>query len=552
MSGIYVIAAELSGPFSSHPTMTLREMMSVAASRAIARADIGPDEVDALYAGAMGNFDPEGFIGPIPIRVNNALGLRNAEITPMLVGSSEAGAWALRQAYEAMKHDPSYKRVLVVAGEQMNPLTGAAAPADEEAGQDQRRRRNEAISEILDGHERQYGLNMVRAGDLVMDRLAVAHGWSLADLREVFLPLVAMTKYRRVAGYPFGQLHGRAPLTRDEYAEQARLTRYFNMHDVTPTSSGAVALVLSSEPVGAALEILGMGQAIVPISMAARSGDPIETKSIRRAITKACIDAQVDTDWLLSCDFALLHDAFVSIEYAFLAELGVDVAEITRRTTDGWSNPFGGLKTCGHALGASGLLQVAKAHQRIFRDRRYLTESAISSFDPAERCFTTSVGGPLTNVVVSLLQRAGATPTPADPGNLTAYSRRTETPDPHYELLRGSIPPGHGMVVCRTHIVHNAAFGDDSNPLFDRVREPWIGLLERSPADSALGPKTFAFSDRTLEVGEVVPIENVEIAGASYSRAGPPAARHVLDAGRAARGLRDLVEALRKQLIGLE
>ena len=49
MSGIYVIAAELNGQFSSRPTASLREMMITAASRAIERANLGPDEIDALF-----------------------------------------------------------------------------------------------------------------------------------------------------------------------------------------------------------------------------------------------------------------------------------------------------------------------------------------------------------------------------------------------------------------------------------------------------------------------------------------------------------------------
>ena len=88
-----------------------------------------------------------------------------------------------------------------------------------------------------------------------------------------------------------------------------------------PREFSARLEALSKEARGSALEIMGMGQAIAPLSLTARRGDPRRAQSIRRAVVRACRDAAVDLRWLLECDFALLHDAFVSIELSFLREL---------------------------------------------------------------------------------------------------------------------------------------------------------------------------------------------------------------------------------------
>jgi acetyl-CoA C-acetyltransferase len=543
MGDVFVVAAELSGKLTARPEAPLGQMMSEAAWRALRSARVEPEAVDAIFTGAMGSFEPEGFVGRIPIQLANGLDLRKADVAPMMVGSSEVGAWVLRQAFQSCRWRPEYRHVLVVGGEQMNPLAGqrATPPALRLA---ERVARTRAIGEILDERERHYGLNMVRMGDLLMEALAHGEGWSTGDVTDVILPLIAMTKYERIAGYRLGHFHGRVEPNLGEYRGRSRITRYFNLHDVTPTSSGAVALLLAREPVGDALEIVGMGQGLVPISLTSRPGDMRRSGSVRAAIHGACTDAGVGTDWLLDADFAVIHDAFPSIEYAILKELGLRPSQIVERATSGWGNPFGGLKACGHALGASGLLQIAKSHQRIFLNPTYLTEAAIAGSQPAERCWTCSVGGPLTNVVVSLLRRHGA------PGRQSATQRPTFDPrdepiEPSYQALREQIPPGSGLVVTRSRLVHTPAFGDDDVPLFRAHRDPWIYLVERPPSDGDRPPKCYAYAEVELPLGAVCELHPETIEGESYLRAG--AARGVLDlrfGGETAEQQADRVTAL--------
>lgn len=525
---VYVTAAELHGRFSGRPERRFQDMVLEASRRAIRSAGLDAEDIDALYAGAMGNFEPEGFVGPVPIRLANTLGLHNADITPMLVGSSEAGAWVLRHAFEAMRRGADYKHVLVVAAEQMNPVAGEAEPTPSQKLA-QQMARNQAITEILDDAERAHGLNMLRMGDLTMDAVRIDEGWTENQLREAFLPALALSKYRRVAGYPMGHLHRASRTSLADYRSARRVTRYFNMHDVSPTSSGAVALVLSREPRGDALEILSMSQAYVPLSLAARSGDPRHSRNTRQAFARACRSAGVDLSWLRDADFCLLHDAFASIEYTFLRELDLGFEDAVERALSGWSNPFGGLKTCGHALGASGLLQIAKAFHRIFGDPAYLTPAALASLPDASRCFTTSVGGPLTNVVVTLLQRAGASaPRATSTPLLDAFEARSGRLDQHYDGIRAEIPPGRGLLLASTEIRHTVAFGDTHNPLLATHRQPWIHLVERSLSEATDRPKTYAYSLHPIAPGTLVRLDPVVLEGEHYLRAEPTKERLTL------------------------
>lgn len=548
MSGIHVIAAELSGRFTGKPRMTLREMMIEASSRAIRSAGVEAREIDALYCGAMGSFEPEGFVGPIPIRLANALGLRHTDVTPMQVGSSEAGAWVLRQAYEGMRNS-TRGTVLVVAGEQMNRLDdGTKVPPAERLAE--RIARNRAIAEILDDSERRYGLNMVRMGDLTMDALRTAEGFDEAGLHDVLLPLIATEKYRRVTAFPMAHLHHKPDLALDDYFAARAVTRYFNMHDVSATSSGAVALILTRRPQRPSLEILGMGQAFAHQSLIGREGDPRHSSSVRSALLRACDDAGVGLRWLKQCDFSLLHDAFVSIEYTFLKELGFSPAEILDRATSGWSNPFGGLKTCGHALGASGLLQIAKAFHRVFNDSDYIAAPFRGTLPPAERCFATSVGGPLTNVVVTLMRKSGTEAEAVDgrPDDLAAFAERTDAITAEFEAVRQQIPTGLALTLAGTQIRHSAAFGDDANPLLQAHQNPWVHLVENAPDSADALPKAYGFSDAEIPPGTLVKQVPVRIGAVVYTRLEPTGERLVLEPRLSPQGWQALVDDAQRKL----
>ncbi len=475
---------------------------------------MSPRDVDALYVGAMGGFGPEEFVGLLPLRIGSELKLRHADILPMMAGTSEAGAWALRQAFDGLRRDREYSTVLVIAGEQMNPIAGTEVG---KAGLLQERiDRNAVISQVIDPTDARYGLNMLRLGDLFMDMLAGRLGVAEHDLHHVLLPWLALEKYRRVARYPMGHFHKSPVSDYEGYRRRPPVASHFNLHDVCPTSTGAVALVLSRLPpeTGPTVRIRGMGQGYVPASPSDRHGDLGASRAIREALVRACEGADCGIETLLDADFAIIHDAFPSIEVFFLNELcGGDLPQILDRLLSGWSNPFGGLKACGHALGASGLLQIAKAYQRFTADARYIVDP--EPFPGHHHCFTTSVGAALTNVIVSVLSATPEGETEAslveDRGDAErqrdAFRVRTWDTRRYYDSV-GPVREGEGIVLGSTRYRHMPSFGDADNPLLASVREPYVHLVQ---LDEGLEPeKAVAFSRSSIPQGTVVALRMVD------------------------------------------
>ncbi len=84
-------------------------------------------------------------------------------------------------------------------------------------------------------------------------------------------------------------------------------------------------------------------------------------RSVRQALHSLCRVTGTNLDFLRASVFAVIHDAFLSIEMAFLGALGLASHDAVQRAMTFWPNPYGGLTAFGHALGASGLVQIAKA-----------------------------------------------------------------------------------------------------------------------------------------------------------------------------------------------
>jgi acetyl-CoA acetyltransferase len=492
---VFITAADLHGPFTRYPTASLAEMMRHAAQRAMDSASLLPHQIDAAYFGAAGHFVPEGFVGTLPAQLAHALKIENAQLSPMQVGTSETGAWTLLQAYRWVQQAPvnEPRRALVVAGEQMDPVASAEAWRDRTWAEQQRQARAEALSRIVGEPERKLGLSMLRIGDLLMDLWATLHRLTPQVCRNDLLPTLALAKYERAQGYTAAQFFGRPIPSLSAYQALPLLTPYFNLHDATPTSSGAAAVILSNHPGVMAVQIAGMGQASASPSLCDRPGDAYDLPHVRKALARACAEAGIDTSSLTECDFVQLHDAFPSIELLFLEILGFRSAEVRDRVLSGWSNPLGGLKGGGHALAASGLFQVVQAAHLMSGDLRYLSPAAPTRYANARRVLTTSVGGALTQVVATLLTCEQSAP-----------SRSVATP-PVSELDRRfceevrHLPPGHGVVLAATRLLASA------NPPTSSASasEPWVLWMQcRGSIDASA--KALVLSPHDMPRGYVI------------------------------------------------
>ncbi|MBI5609202.1 MAG: hypothetical protein HY902_10025 [Deltaproteobacteria bacterium] len=129
-------------------------------------------------------------------------------------------------------------------------------------------------------------------------------------------------------------------------------------------------------------------------------------RAIRESLGELCGAMGVRRNFLRASSFCVLHDAFAVIELAFLEELGLPLEVAVERLGTPWANPYGGLLAFHHSFAASGLVQIAKAFHVLVGSRAHIGggDDLHPKFrDLPARCLTTSVGGPLSHVVCTLL-----------------------------------------------------------------------------------------------------------------------------------------------------
>jgi len=388
--------------------VTLTDLLASAGHRALSslHALLGDrsyratcDRVTDLFVTCMPGLDPNERmnVGLVPQTLQATLQLSRRARCQFLAGTSDSGAWAFAQAVRAARSAERGATVLVVAG-QIIP-SGYASQYQ--------------IRTVLGDLDQARGLDMLVVGDLLMDCMRRNLGVSRQAV-EASLSTISMRKFQAAGAYPAAMLSGRLP------RRSTRRTPYFDGDDIAAPCCGAAATLVTSDEALVAqvlatrsprhagspvVEVLGVGEGSSNPSFLERQSPLLFATAIREAFAATADDAAVRPATFPGAGFAVVHDAFPSIELAFLLGMGLDWHRAVERMRDGWSNPYGGLLTFGHALGASGLVQVNKTQHIFSGDRRHLRPipSGPGPF-PGTLAFTTSVGGPLSHIVVSLFR----------------------------------------------------------------------------------------------------------------------------------------------------
>jgi hypothetical protein len=361
------------------------------------------DSVTDLFVTAMPGLETSSEpmnIGLVPQALRALLGLSPRARAQFIVGTSDSGAWTFAQAVRTARNAEQPATVLVVAG-QIIP-SGYASQYQ--------------IRTVLGEDDQAQGLDMLAVGDLLMDVFRRNLGVPRDDLLA-FLERVAARKHQTGAHYPAGISSGK-PFRRD-----ARRTPYFDASDIAIPCCGAAATLVTSDETlveqvaqtrtprfrtAPVTEVLGVGEGSSNQNLTHRKSPLVFATAVRDALADTSDDAHLPMSTFGSCAFGVVHDAFPSIELSFLLAMGLGWERARERMMEGWSNPVGGLLSFGHALGASGLVQVNKAHHLFCVDQRYLMEQAgkrRQGFrEDGALAFTTSVGGPLSHIVGVMLR----------------------------------------------------------------------------------------------------------------------------------------------------
>lgn len=308
-----------------------------------------------------------------------------------VVGTSDSGAWAFASAVRMARERKA--TVLLGAG-QMIPSGYSAV---------------RAIRAVLGKADQAAGLDMLGVGDFLMDTLrrtqsTLSHNEVTAALAEI-----RERKLAASAAYPAAMLSGQEPKT------PLALTPYFAAGDIAPACCGAAAVILTSDEQLAKqlakrtlerygkppiIEVLGVGEGTSNPNVTHRRSPLTFGAPIAQALAAAARDASMDLSVYPNASFGVLHDAFPSVELAFLLGMGLSLDEALDRMAGVWSNPFGGLCAFGHAIGASGLVQICNVFHRFTGDVRYSRQPPAKG----ELAHSASVGGPLSHIVVSIFK----------------------------------------------------------------------------------------------------------------------------------------------------
>lgn len=325
--------------FAGEDDRDIDELLAVAAERALDDARVDATNVESIH---VGNMAAEAFNARSGLANELAanLGVSGAEAR-RIENTSATGASAFQDAVDAVRSGRS-EIALIVAGERMSAADTATS--------------TEIISRITHAREYEQGLTLPSFGGLAADRYLRE-----TDADREALAEIAVKNHRNAQYNEYAQFQ--KSVTVDDVVESPPVAEPLRLYDCCPTSDGAAAAVLTTEPRSVTVAAC---EGSVGVHAIADRPDPLSVDSIEAAGEAAYDAAGIEPD---DVDFACLHDAFSILEWLEMEALGfAEPGEAWRDTVAGRTdvdgefpvNPGGGLKARGHPLAATGMSQIVE------------------------------------------------------------------------------------------------------------------------------------------------------------------------------------------------
>ncbi len=383
---VFVIGAGMSS-FGEHWGSSLRELIVDAAVKAIADSKIEGKDLQAVYGGCMasGQLAGQEHIGAL---IADYLGLNPLPST-RLEAACASGSVALRNGIMAVAS--GFYDVVAVGGvEKMTEVsTELASTALGAAGDEEWEVFNGATFPAL------YAL-MAR-------RHMLEYGTT-----EEQMAMVAVKNHANGAKNPFAQYQ--KEITLNQVMESQYIASPLKLFDCSPLTDGAAAVILASEEFAKKIcekpvEFIASSQASDTLALANRkSFTSLKATQVaaKEAFTQSGLKAK-------DVDVAEVHDCFTIAELMAMEDIGfcekgksgefVEAGE----TKIGGSIPIntsGGLKACGHPVGATGVKQVVELTWQLRGD------ASGRQVKDAEIGLTHNVGGSGATSVIHMLKKA--------------------------------------------------------------------------------------------------------------------------------------------------
>ena len=367
---------------------SLRDLVVETGIKAIEDANVVGEEIDGLYVGNMsgGRFIEQEHIGAL---ISDCAGLSRLHVPSTRVEAACAsGGLALRQAVLAVAS--GYSDVVIAAGvEKMTDVTGGVAA--------------DALAAAAD---REWECFFGATFPALYAMIARLHMHRFGTTREE-LAAVAVKNHHNGRMNPISQYQ--MEITVDKVLKSPLVADPLRVLDCSPITDGAAAVVLAPTEVAskysdAPIKILAAAQASDTLALHDRREITTLDASVhaaRKAFGQAGLEPK-------EIDLAEVHDAFTIGEIVAIEDLGfVEKGEGGRAAEEGLTaiggeipiNTSGGLKACGHPVGATGIKQ---AYEMVLQLRG---EAGKRQVEGAEVGLTHNVGGCGGTALVHIMSR---------------------------------------------------------------------------------------------------------------------------------------------------
>ncbi len=374
--------------FGERWDVSLRDMVAEAGVMAIDDSNLMGEQIDALYVGNMsgGRFVEQEHIGAL---IADCAGLSRLHIPSTRVEAACAsGGLALRQAVLAVAS--GYHDIVIAAGvEKMTDVSSGTAA--------------DALAAAADREWECFFGATFPALYAMMARLHMRrYGTTHDQMAEV-----AVKNHHHACFNPIAQYH--MEITVDDVNRSPMIADPLHILDCSPISDGAAAVVLAPTEIASRfadtpIRIIGSGQGSDTLALHDRR-DLTALDATIHAARAAFDQASVEPRQV---DLAEVHDCFTIAEILAIEDLGlVEKGQGGRAIDEGMTalggrlpvNTSGGLKACGHPVGATGIKQ---AYEIALQLRG---EAGRRQVDEAEIGLTHNVGGSGGTAIVHLFSR---------------------------------------------------------------------------------------------------------------------------------------------------
>ena len=386
MRSVSIIGAGLT-VFGEHWERSLRELVAEAGLKALQDSGLDGKDIQAIWGGCMasGKFTGQEHIGAL---IADQLGLNPIPST-RIEAACASGSVAFRNAYLAVASG-MYDIVAVGGIEKMTEVSTEEASVALGAAGDQE-------TELFHG----------ATFPALYALMARAHMAEFGTTEQQ-MAAVAVKNHKNGAKNPYAQFQ--KEITMETAMKASMVASPLKLFDCSPISDGAAAVILCETQKAKKLceqpiEIIGSAQASDTLDLANRKS-LTEIMATRVAAKQAYEQAKIKA---ADIDLAEVHDCFTIAEILAIEDLGFfpkgEGGKASERGDTALNsvvsiNTSGGLKACGHPVGATGVKQITEAYYQL---RGHGKGRQVKD---AEIALTQNVGGSGATAVVHIFRKA--------------------------------------------------------------------------------------------------------------------------------------------------